>query len=260
VANGLHVFAVPGMPEVGMGADVGPLIAGAVEAAGQTLERGDVVVVAQKIVSKAEGAAVRLDDVSPSPRAVAWADEHGKDPRLVEVVLRETKRIVRMERGILIAETHHGFVCANAGVDASNVPPGYVTVLPRDPDASAARIRAALVAAIKRSDRAEQVGQEELGVVISDTFGRPWREGVVNVALGVAGLRPLLDYRGCRDQYGRELSSTMIAVADEIAAAAELVMRKTARLPVAIVRGAAEWLGDGTGAQLRRDASKDLFP
>jgi coenzyme F420-0:L-glutamate ligase / coenzyme F420-1:gamma-L-glutamate ligase len=260
VATALHLFAVPGMPDVGAGADVGALIAGAVEAAEQTIEPGDVVVVAQKIVSKAEGAAVWLDDVSPSPRAIAWADEHGKDPRLVEVVLREAKRIVRMERGILIAETHHGFVCANGGVDASNVPPGYVTLLPRDPDASAARIRAALLAAIDASDRRDRVGQVDLGVVISDTFGRPWREGVVNVALGVAGLRPLLDYRGCRDQYGRELSSTVMAVADEIAAAAELVMRKTARLPVAIVRGASEWLGDGTGAQLLRDASRDLFP
>src|SRR5205085_4266474 len=137
-------------------------------------------------------ASVRLDEVTPSTRARKWAAAWGKDPRVVEVVLRESKRIVRMERGILIAETHHGFVCANAGVDASNVLPGYVTTLPRDPDASAARIRAALMSMMGLA------GDGKLGVVVSDTFGRPWREGVVNVALGVAGLRPLLDYRGCR--------------------------------------------------------------
>jgi coenzyme F420-0:L-glutamate ligase/coenzyme F420-1:gamma-L-glutamate ligase len=171
-----------------------------------------------------------------------WA----KDPRVVEVVLRESRRIVRMERGILIAETQHGFICANAGVDASNVDRGFVTVLPRDPDQSAAAIRATL-------------GHPDIGVIVSDTFGRPWREGVLNVALGVAGLLPLLDYRGCRDPYGRELTSTVIAVADELAAAAELVMRKTARLPVAIVRGAGEWLGEGSGAQLLRAAEQDLF-
>jgi coenzyme F420-0:L-glutamate ligase / coenzyme F420-1:gamma-L-glutamate ligase len=241
------------MPDVAAGADIGALIAAAIAGAGHTVEPGDVVVVAQKIVSKAEGAAVRLDEVTPTPGATAWAAEHGKDPRLVEVVLRESKRIVRMEHGILIAETHHGFVCANAGVDASNVLPGYVTVLPRDPDGSAARIRAALTPPFWNH------ASDHVGVIISDTFGRPWREGVVNVALGVAGLRPLLDYRGCRDTYGRELTSTVIAIADEIAAAAELVMRKTARLPVAIVRGASEWLGEGAGAQLLRESSRDLF-
>jgi len=234
------------MPDVEPGDDVGALIAGAVARAGETIEAGDVVVVAQKIVSKAEGALVRLDEVAPSPRAAEWASAWAKDPRVVEVVLRESRRIVRMERGILIAETQHGFICANAGVDASNVDRGFVTVLPRDPDQSAAAIRATL-------------GHPDIGVIVSDTFGRPWREGVLNVALGVAGLLPLLDYRGCRDPYGRELTSTVIAVADELAAAAELVMRKTARLPVAIVRGAGEWLGEGSGAQLLRAAEQDLF-
>jgi coenzyme F420-0:L-glutamate ligase / coenzyme F420-1:gamma-L-glutamate ligase len=259
VATGLHVFALPGIPEVEAGADVGALIARAAARAGQAVEPGDVVVVAQKIVSKAEGAVVRLADVTPSPRAAQWAAEQGKDPRVIEVVLRESKRIVRMERGILIAETHHGFVCANAGVDASNVRPGYVTTLPRDPDASAARIREAIATMVQPTPDTPETVAGDVGVVVSDTFGRPWREGVVNVALGVAGLRPLLDYRGCRDAYGRELSSTVMAIADEIAAAAELVMRKTAGLPVAIVRGAAEWLGDGSGAQLLRDARRDLF-
>src|SRR5207302_8067641 len=145
--------------------------------------------------SKAEGALVRLDDVVPSVLAEAWGRAHGKDPRVIEVIFRESRRIVRMDRGILITETHHGFVCANAGVDASNVATGFVSVLPRDPDASAERLRVALSEACGRP----------VATIISDTFGRPWREGVVNVALGVAGLRPLLDYRGCRDPYGRQL-------------------------------------------------------
>jgi coenzyme F420-0:L-glutamate ligase/coenzyme F420-1:gamma-L-glutamate ligase len=207
---------------------------------------------------------VRLDEVVPSPRAAEWAAAWGKDPRVVEVVLRESRRIVRMERGVLIAETHHGFICANAGVDASNVDRGSVTVLPRDPDQSAASIRVRIASTVRLNpDTAgASIGTTEhahIGVIVSDTFGRPWREGVLNVALGVAGLRPLLDYRGCRDPYGRELTSTVIAVADELAAAAELVMRKTARLPVAIVRGAAEWLGAGSGAELLRAADQDLF-
>jgi coenzyme F420-0:L-glutamate ligase/coenzyme F420-1:gamma-L-glutamate ligase len=154
-----------------------------------------------------------------------------------------------MERGILIAETRHGFVCANAGVDASNVTPGFVTVLPRDPDASAERLRGALAA---------RCGAP-VAVIVSDTFGRPWREGAVNVALGVAGLRPLVDYRGDVDPYGRRLESSMTALADQLASAAEVVMRKTAQTPVAIVRGAAEWCGDGSGQQMVRDASRDLF-
>jgi len=249
MVSDLHIAALPGIPDVRMGADVAALIADAVARARRSVDHGDVFVVAQKIVSKSEGALVRLDDVEPSARAVEWAAAHGKDARVVEVVLRESARIVRMERGILIAETRHGFVCANAGVDASNVEPGFVTLLPREPDASAARIRAGLAAAFDR----------DVAVIVSDTFGRPWREGVVNVALGVAGLRPLADYRGCRDAYGRELSSTVMAIADEIASAAELVMRKTARLPVAIVRGAADWIGRGSGAQLVRDPRLDLF-
>lgn len=208
-----------------------------------------MVVVAQKIVSKAEGAVVALADVTPSPLAAAWAREHGRDAAATEVVLRESRRIVRMERGIVIAETRHGFVCANAGVDASNVPSGYVTVLPRDPDASAARVCDALAARFGGP----------LGVIVADTFGRPWREGVVNVALGVAGLKPLVDWRGEVDRFGRRLQTTIVAVADEIAAAAELVMGKNAGHPVAVVRGAAEWLGAGDGRALIRDRSLDMF-
>jgi coenzyme F420-0:L-glutamate ligase/coenzyme F420-1:gamma-L-glutamate ligase len=249
VASDLHIFAVSGMPEVVTGAGLPQLIADAVGAGPHPIQAGDVFVVAQKIVSKAEGAMVRLDDVEPSLLARDWAGAHGRDARVIEVVLRESRRIVRMDHGVLITETRHGFVCANAGVDASNVPEGWVTVLPRDPDASAERLRGALSDALECS----------VGVIVADTFGRPWREGVVNVALGVAGLQPLLDYRGCTDHYGRRLESTVIALADEIASAAEIVMRKADRLPVAVVRGAAEWAGRGSGHMLVRDAARDLF-
>ena len=245
----LHLFALAGLPEIAAGADLGALIASAAHAGGRGVETGDIFVVAQKIVSKAEGAVVRLDEVVPSPIAAQWAAAHGKDPRMIEVALRESRRIVRMDRGVLISETHHGFVCANAGVDASNVAPGFVTVLPRDPDASADRLCRALRAALGRS----------VGVIVSDTFGRPWREGVVNVALGVAGLRPLIDYRGAADGYGRQLTATVIALADELAGAAEIVTRKVAGTPVAIVRGAAEWIGDGSGRLLLRAEERDLF-
>ena len=245
----LHLFAVPGIPEVTVGADLGALIARAVARASRTIEAGDVFVVAQKVVSKAEGAIVRLDAVEASASAADWAAAHAKDPRVIEVILRQSRRIVRMERGILITETHHGFICANAGVDASNVEPGFVTVLPDDPDASAARLRAALMATFGCP----------VAVIVSDTFGRAWREGVVNVALGVAGLQPLIDYRGNADTYGRPLTSTVIALADELAAAAEIVTRKTSGTPVAIVRGAGEWAGEGNGRALVRDASRDLF-
>jgi coenzyme F420-0:L-glutamate ligase / coenzyme F420-1:gamma-L-glutamate ligase len=245
----LHVFAVRGIPEVTRDADLAELIAGAVGGDGHRVDAGDVFVVAQKTVSKAEGATVRLDTVAPSPMATQWALEHGKDARIVEVIFRESRRIVRMDRDVLITETRHGFVCANAGVDASNVPPGFVTVLPADPDASAERLRLAL---------STRFGTP-VAVIVSDTFGRPWREGFVNVALGVAGLQPLLDYRGTVDSFGRPLTSTVIALADELASAAEIVTRKAAGTPVAIVRGAADWTGEGTGRMLLRDAQRDLF-
>jgi coenzyme F420-0:L-glutamate ligase/coenzyme F420-1:gamma-L-glutamate ligase len=245
----LHLFAVPGLPEVTADTDLGASIAGALSRSGRRVEEGDVFVVAQKVVSKAEGAVVRLDQVVPSLVAERWAAAHDKDPRVIAVILREARRIVRMERGILIAETRHGFVCANAGVDASNVPPGFVTVLPQDPDASAERLRAALTAA----------SGCRVAVIVSDTFGRAWREGAVNVALGVAGLRPLVDYRGSADTHGRPLTSTVIALADELAGAAEIVTRKAAGTPVAIVRGAGEWAGDGSGRALVREPGRDLF-
>ena len=248
----LHVFGVPDLPDITAGDELAGRIVDVVrsgQVAGGTVQPGDVFVLAQKIVSKAEGAVVRLNDVEPSTLAREWAAANHRDPRIVEVVLRESRRIVRMDIGVLIAETHHGFVCANAGVDASNVSPGWVTLLPRDPDASARRLCDALSAALACP----------VAVIIADTFGRPWREGVVNVALGVAGLQPLIDYRGSADQYGTRLESTVMALADEIASAAEIVMRKAARIPVAIVRGAAEWAGDGSGRLLVRDAARDLF-
>ena len=245
----INVVALPGLPEIVRGDELGVLIANAVTKTIRTVNIGDIFIVAQKIVSKAEGTVVKLDEVTPSPAAEEWAAAHQKDPRVVEVIFRESRRIVRMERGIIIAETRHGFVCANAGVDASNVPAGFVTLLPPDPDASAERLRDALIGAFGRS----------VATIVSDSFGRPWREGVVNVALGVAGLRPLVDYRGCLDPFGRRLESTVMAIADELASAAELVMRKTAGTPVAIVRGAVEWVGEGTGRMLVRDASRDLF-
>jgi len=252
VVTDLLVFAVPGIPEIAPEADLGRVIAEAVRSAGtpeRAIRSGDVFVVAQKIVSKAEDAVVRLDSVTPSPLAHQWAAATRKDPRCVEIVLAQSKRIVRMDRNVLITETHHGFVCANAGVDTSNVPSGWVTVLPGDPDRSAELLRAAL---------SEEFACP-VGVIIADTFGRPWREGIVNVAIGVAGLQPLVDYRGCVDSHGHRLESTVVALADEIAGAAEIVMRKTAGRPVAVVRGVSEWIGEGSARTLVREAERDLF-
>jgi coenzyme F420-0:L-glutamate ligase / coenzyme F420-1:gamma-L-glutamate ligase len=193
---------------------------------------------------------VRLADVQPTERAIEWAAQYGKDARLIEIVLAQARRIVRMERGVIVAETTHGFICANAGVDASNVPEGTALLLPEDPDRSARAIR----------DHLSGKFGVSLGVIISDTFGRPWREGLVNVALGIAGVRPLIDYRGQRDTSGKLLSATLIAQADEIASAAELVMGKTNRTPVAIVRGLTLQAGaDGSGRDLLRSPGTDIF-
>lgn len=245
----IQVIGVPGMPEVSEGADVASLIAEALQRAALKIAARDVIIIAQKIVSKAEGRIVRLDQVLPSARAREWAEAFDKDPRVVEVVLHQSKRIVRMERGVLISETGHGFVCANAGVDASNVAEGTVTLLPEDPDGSARRIRSGL----------EAVFGVRLAVVISDTFGRPWREGLVNVALGVSGIAPLIDYRGENDSQGRPLKVTVIAIADELASAAELVMKKTDEIPVAIVRGFDYDQREASGRELIRAAELDLF-
>jgi coenzyme F420-0:L-glutamate ligase/coenzyme F420-1:gamma-L-glutamate ligase len=249
VTTKIELTGVPGIPEVVEGDEVAALIDRALRAASIELADGDIFVVAQKIVSKAEGRIVKLESVEPSPRAQEWAAAYDKNPRVVEVVLRESKRIVRMERGVLIAETEHGFVCANAGVDASNVAEGTVTLLPKDPDASAQKIRSAL----------EDAFGVRIAMIVSDTFGRPWREGLVNVALGVSGIAPLIDYRGQEDSHGNALKVTVIAVADELASAAELVMKKSAGIPVAIIRGFDYEASEASSGELIRRAELDLF-
>ena len=224
------------------GDDPAELVAAATE-----LEDGDVVVLAQKIVSKAEGRVVRLADVEPSARAREIAGE--EDPRRIEVILREAERVVRVRQPLVIAETKHGFICASAGVDASNAPESDMLVLlPDDPDASARRIR----------DRLNELTGRNVAVLITDSFGRPWRQGTIDVALGAAGLEVLRDLRGARDPVGYELHATMIAVADEIASAAELVMGKLGRVPVAVVRGL-EVAGDGRARDLVIPEDRDLF-
>jgi coenzyme F420-0:L-glutamate ligase / coenzyme F420-1:gamma-L-glutamate ligase len=245
--RGLEILPVEGIPEIRPGDDLPELIG---RAAGENLREGDVLIVTHKIVSKAEGRLVDLRVIEPSALAKDFAARYERDPRQIEVVLRESRRIVRMERGLIIAETHHGFVCANAGVDASNVPgDDVVCLLPVDPDASAAKLRDALTA---QTDL-------ELAVIVSDSFGRPWREGITNVATGVSGMDPLADYRGQVDPHGHLLEASVLAVADELAAAAELVMGKTAGIPVAIVRGYPYGRGSGTGKDLLMLPERDLF-
>jgi coenzyme F420-0:L-glutamate ligase/coenzyme F420-1:gamma-L-glutamate ligase len=249
-AGSLQIFGVDGMAEAKPGDDIVQQIVDALRSSGETLELNDVVVVTHKIISKAEGRLVDLREIEPSPFAIHLASIAGKDARQIEVVLRESVRIVRMDRGVIISETKHGFVCANAGVDASNVgEPDIVCLQPVDPNASAERLRQGLV---------EQFGVE-VGVVVTDTFGRAWRNGVVNVAIGVAGFAPLDDYRGQFDPNAYELRATVLAVADELAAAAELVMGKLARRPVAIVRGFAPLGPPGSGRELVMDPTRDMF-
>lgn len=245
----LVISGLKGVPEVVQGDRIGRLILASARSSQVSIGEGDILVVAQKIVSKAEGRIRELETVDPSPLAREWARTTKKDPRLVEVILNESRRIVRMDRGILIVETHHGFVCANAGVDSSNVPAGTVSLLPRKPDSSARTIR----------DDIETALGVRIGVIITDTFGRPWRMGLVNVALGVAGLRPLSDYRGQKDRTGRILNSTVVAVADELASAAELVMGKNLGIPAALIHGWAHRPMSGSAEALIRPAESDLF-
>ena len=238
----IEIHPVEGLPEIREGDDLAALIAERAE-----LQAGDVLVVAQKAVSKAEGRVVRLADVEPSDEARRLAAD--EDPRRLEVILRESKRIVRTRPPLVIAETGHGFVCASAGVDASNAPePEMVVLLPDDPDASAARMR----------ERLRALTGAEIGVIVSDSFGRPWRLGTTDVAIGVSGIRPLLDLVGERDPAGYELHATVIAVADELAAAAELVFGKTSGIPAAVIRGAA-FAGEGSARDLLMPAERDLF-
>lgn len=246
--NELGVRGVLGLPEIGAGAAVGELIAAAAE-----LADGDVVVISQKIVSKAEGQVRKLSSVIPGGEARRIAAVLGKEPALVELILEESAEVLRAERTVLIVETRHGFVCANAGIDSSNLPePDTVCLLPDDPDASARRIRAELEAA----------SGARVGVVVSDSFGRAWRLGQAEVAIGCAGLAPLDDWRGRHDAGGRELEATLIAIADESASAADLVRNKTSGVPAAVVRGLGEYVSaeDGPGAAaLRRPRKEDLF-
>lgn len=251
--NAVAILPVNGIPELHPGDDLNAILGNALEQSGG-LQDGDVVVVTHKVVSKAEGALVDLTTVEPSPFANKWADAWGKDARQVEVVLQQAKRIVRMHNGLIVAESHHGFICANAGVDASNADVDKVVLLPKDPDASAVAIREALISRFF-ADQPDA----RLGVVITDSFGRPWRNGIVNVAIGVAGISPLNDYRGQHDPAGYELRATVLAVADELAGAAELVMHKTHRVPVAVIRNY-EWSGeDGSGADLVMPEERNLF-
>ena len=246
-------IGIAGIPEIAEGGDLAEMILNASGAQGTPLETGDIVVVTQKIVSKAEGRTVDLTTVEPSDFARQFAEGAGRDPRLVELVLRESVEIVRKdrERGILITETRHGFVCANSGIDSSNVVGDEtVTLLPEDPDGSAREI----LEGLKRRS-----GVEGLAVIVTDTFGRAWREGHLNFAIGVAGMDPFIDYRGQPDAQSKVMGVTRIAVADEVAAASELVMGKVERVPVAIARGVRYIPGDGRAQELVRERTYDLF-
>jgi coenzyme F420-0:L-glutamate ligase / coenzyme F420-1:gamma-L-glutamate ligase len=246
----LRIIGLPGIPIVTPGMDLAALIQQAATAASLPLQAGDILVVTQKVVSKAEGHLIVLQDITPSPLAESFARQWGKDPRHVEVVLQQSRRIVKMDRGVLITETHHGFICANAGVDQSNIEgTEVVAVLPPNPDASARAIRQAL---------RERLGFD-VAVIISDTFGRPWRHGLVNIAIGLSGIEAIKDYTGQLDAQGYELRVTALAIADELAAAAELVMNKLDNVPVAVIRGYAYPRGEGSLAQLIRAAERDLF-
>jgi coenzyme F420-0:L-glutamate ligase/coenzyme F420-1:gamma-L-glutamate ligase len=246
----IQIIGLHGAPEFQPGADLARAALSAAATTDVAFAAGDILVVAQKVVSKAEGLLVDLREIEPSDIALRYAAQWGRDPRQTEVVLRESARIVRMDNGLIISQTRHGFVCANAGVDASNVPGGdYVLLLPRDPDASAARLRAEMRA----------LTGLDLAVIISDSFGRPWRQGIVNVALGVAGLAPLIDYRGQPDDFGRIMTSSVVALADEIASAAELATGKVNRTPFVIVRGYPYQPAEGKGADIVMPASNDLF-
>jgi coenzyme F420-0:L-glutamate ligase / coenzyme F420-1:gamma-L-glutamate ligase len=246
----LTLTPVEGMPLVKQGDNLAQLLTRALETAGLGLARGDIVVICQKIVSKSEGRLVYLKDVEPSELAINYAKRWDKDPRQVEVVLRQTSRIVRMDRAVLIVETGPGWVCANAGVDESNsMSDECAILLPADPDASAERIRAEL----------KRLTGVEIAVLITDTFGRPWRDGLTEICLGIAGMNPMLDLRGTTDLAGRELHHTVVAIADEIASAAGLLMGKAEAIPAVIVRGYKYDPSGGSAKALIRPAEADLF-
>jgi coenzyme F420-0:L-glutamate ligase/coenzyme F420-1:gamma-L-glutamate ligase len=245
----IEVVPLSGLPEVRPGADLGRLILSSIKGQGLRLRDGDVIVVKHKVVSKAEGRLVNLKDVVPGPRAKTLAKRQGKDPRMVEVILRDSVRVVREGHGVLITETKQGFVCANSGVDRSNVGPGVVALLPVDPDLSARRLRSNL----------ERASGRKLAVVITDTFGRPWRQGQTDVAIGCSGILPLVPYAGKKDKFGYELKVTEPAIVDEIAGAAELVIGKLEGIPVAVLRGVEYVRGDLGVRSMIMPRSRDLF-
>lgn len=244
-----EVIGVGGLPEIVPGQDLAPMIFEAARRQGTPIEGRDLLVISQKIISKAEGRIVRLSSVAVSPAARSVAEEIGRDPRLVEVILGESRRIVRKDKGVLIVETHHGWVCANAGVDQSNVDADTACLLPEDSDRSARALREGL----------RSLTGHDLAIIVADTFGRPWREGLVNVAIGLAGFQPIVSYLGQEDPAGHVLQATILALADELASAAEPVMGKLDRVPVAIVRGLAWPRGEGSSRALMRDPARDLF-
>jgi coenzyme F420-0:L-glutamate ligase/coenzyme F420-1:gamma-L-glutamate ligase len=254
VTTAVEIHPLRTLPEVGAGDGLGGLIAAAADREEVGMGAGEIVVVSQKVVSKAEGRVRDLAAVAPGARARELAARLDKDARLIELILGESREVVRAERGLLITETHHGWICANAGIDASNVPgPESVVLLPEDPDESARRIRAELRA---------PTGAKAPAVVIADSFGRPWRLGQADVAIGCAGIQPLADWRGRHDREGRELTATLVAVADELAAAADLAREKDAGVPVVVIAGLARHVttDDGPGAApLRRAEADDLF-
>ena len=247
----IRAVGIEGLPEVQAGDDLASQIIDAAAAQGTPVEDGDVVVVTQKIVSKAEGRVMTIDEVEASPLAVAITEGHRRDPRHTEMILRESRRVVRMDRGVIISETYHGYICANAGIDASNIPgDNAICLLPVDPDASARRIRDTI---------RERLGVDA-AVLVSDTFGRPWRNGAINVSIGVAGFNPVISYVGEFDPHGNELHTTTIAVADELAATAELVTGKLLGVPVALIKGYPyERMEDADSRAIVRDPDKDLF-
>jgi coenzyme F420-0:L-glutamate ligase/coenzyme F420-1:gamma-L-glutamate ligase len=246
----LSLTPIEGIPLIKQGDDLAEILARAIEKNRLKLESGDILVVCQKVISKAEGRLVSLKDVEPSPVAINYAKRWEKDPRAVEIVLRQTSRIVRMDRGVLIVETGPGWVCANAGVDESNsLSDETAILLPQDPDASAAKIRSRLKA----------LTGIEVAVLITDTFGRPWRDGLTEICLGIAGMNPMLDLRGTTDLGGRELHHTVVAIADELASAAGLLMEKAKAIPAVLIRGYKYEPCEASAKVLIRPAEADLF-
>jgi coenzyme F420-0:L-glutamate ligase / coenzyme F420-1:gamma-L-glutamate ligase len=254
VSKELSIIPINGIGDISPGSNLGFIIFEAMQAQDVELKQGDILVVTQKIVSKAEGSIVNLDDIQASDFAHTLAAESNKDAPYIEVVLRESRRIVRMDRGVLICETKHGFICANAGVDESNVNGARsITLLPNDPDLSAQQLRFHL------QELFGEGSSFDSAVIISDTWGRPWRSGQVNMAIGVSGMEAIVDYRGKSDRYGYELHASMLAVADELASAAELVMGKTDHIPVALIRGYTYIPAQGNAKTLLRDPATDMF-